>query len=230
MTVGQTIKLAAAVLVLITAIAAAPVQAKVSRADWSGPMYQLRIGAGPGEHLTDFDDVIEGSRASYRNGGTGVPFAVKARQLQRGHAYTLWLMAFNHPEHCLGGPNPTAAGLRCSQDDHLNPATGFSMMFGAGGVAHGTTRYFRGTRPANSVLNIPTGVVWGKGLVNPEGAEVHLRIRDHGPAAADRELREDQVSTFGGGCTEESAPAFFTFREDSTPGDYACVDIHTTAS
>lgn len=208
-------------------------------AHWSGPMYPLNESGAP-----MFDCPIKGSHASYENFSTGVAFTVRARDVERdvviddegnctpvdkrepGNAYTVWIMAFNHPEFCRGGE--TADGLRCSRGDHLSPATGFSIMYGTGAWAEGNALNLRGFREANSLLNVPEDVALGAGLVNPEGAEIHLRIRDHGPAQEG--VEDDQISSFRGGCTEDTAPAFFAPREDAAYGDYRCGDIQATAS
>ena len=53
----------------------------------------------------------------------------------------------------------------------------------------------------------------GPGLTNPLGADVHLVLRDHGPVQSGNFV--DQLSTYGGGCTE--AP-----DGTGTLGDFVC--------
>lgn len=206
--------------VAMTAAAATAGPATAGGVDWSGPLYRLDEGGS-----VDFDDPVEGSRAAYANGGRAISFGVAAPDLEEGHGYTVWLMVFNHPEFCLAGADDPSLGLRCGMGDHLNPATGFSIMYGAGAWADDDVVHFRGQRPANTVTNRPSDVLLGPGLVNPAGAEVHLRVRDHGPPQDG--LEDDQIGTFGGGCDTESAPPLLG---EGARGTYACADIQGTAS
>ncbi len=241
-------KLALTVLTMVMLAATMlPVNAHSMKkaADWSGAVYPLNKNVDPGGALVNFSCPIKGAGGSYENLSTGVAFTVRTRvegdcegvhRLEPGHAYTVWLMTFNHPEFCRGGPDETNR-LRCSQRDHLNPATGFSVIYGTGGWAEGSDLSLRGFREANPLLDTPPDVALGPGLVNPEGAEIHLRIRDHGnpceeadDKAACRQANDDRIKSFRGGCTETSALPFFAPREDAPYGDYDCVDIHGTAS
>lgn len=213
----QKFRTAKVVLVAILGIAAlVPGVVEAGPADWTGPLYPLE-GMEVG-----FDDPVGGSKASYENGSRAVSFSVKTRGLQKGHGYTIWLMAFNAPENCVGSDAPD--GFRCGMSDHMNPAAQMSVIYGAGAWATTGTVQFSGTRYANSTLQRPDGVVLGPGLINPSGAEVHLRVRDHGPRQAC--CAADQVGTFAGGCTVDSAP----FPDSGQHGDYACADVQATAS
>jgi len=202
-----------AVALLSLLVTATP--ASAGSVDWSGPMYPM-----DGTTVV-FGEPIQGAKATYTNGADAVAFTVDAKQLEERHGYTIWLMVFNHPENCLGSDAPE--GLLCGQQDHFNPAAMFSVMYGTGKWANGAAVRFEGTRQANTPLDIPPDVWLGVGLVNPGGAEVHLRVRDHGPPQGSN--ADDQVRTIGGGCTQESAPLGPGAR-----GNYQCADIHTTAS
>lgn len=182
---------------------------------WSGPLYPLN-GA-----TVDFGNPIEGSNAAYTNGAEEITFSVDTNGLTEGHAYTIWLMVFNHPENCLGPDGSN--GLQCGQTDHFNPMAGFSVMYGTGEWAEGEAVHFEGTREGNSPLAIPSDVLIGPGLVNPAGAEVHFRVRDHGP---EQECcADDQVTTIGGGCTLMSS-----LIGPGERGDYECADVQATGS
>lgn len=201
-------------LVSLVALLAPAAQAR--SADWRGPLFPMDGMA------VDFESPIAGSRAAYANGGAAVDFVVRAKGLEEGHGYTVWLMVFNHPEFCLGVD--ATNGYRCGAQDHFNPAAGFSLMYGTGEWAEGDAVRFKATRQANSVFARPGDVLLGPGLVNPSGAELHFRIRDHGPRQEC--CAEDQIGTFGGGCTTDST----MFVGDWSNGDYACVDVQATGS
>ena len=72
----------------------------------------------------------------------------------------------------------------------------------------------KGYPPAGSSVDIPAGTA--NGLMNPMTAEIHLALHDHGPIAAGM-VGADQVSTFGGGCNNE------TYLEEwGRQGDFFC--------
>lgn len=136
-----------------------------------------------------------------------------------GHAYTNWLLVWNFPELCID-PQPER-DYACGPDDFLNVAAGFSLMWGTGAVTESTTHTFEGTREAFD----PDGVLVGPGLVRPEGAEVHIIVRDHGPASGDPEVREDQTTTVDGGCNNGMLHPLEVW---GAPGDYECRDPQAT--
>lgn len=209
-------KIATTIALAGLVVTAAPAVQAMHEPTWSGPLYALDGAA------IDFDTgPIEGSDASYTNGGQAVEYSVVATGLTEGYGYTIWLMVFNFPWNCTGSDGPE--GLRCGQMDHLNPASGFSLMYGTGAWAENSTVVFEESRQANSILTRPDDVEVGLGLINPSGAEVHLRVRDHGPPQEG--LEEDQIGTIGGGCTLDTAP----FGQGER-GDYECADIQATAS
>ena len=57
-------------------------------------------------------------------------------------------------------------------------------------------------------------MVFGNGLHNPLGAEVHFALRDHGPANSDPALLDAQLNVGNGGCSNFGGS-----------GDYACRDF-----
>lgn len=190
--------------------------AEAAPADWRGALYAMSGTA------VDFDSPIKGSTAAYGNGSHEVGFTVNAKGLKKGHGYTVWLMVFNSPENCVG--LGAANGYRCGQNDHFNPAAKFSLMYGTGAWAKATSVSFQGTRAANTLAGRPSDVLVGPGLINPAGAEVHMRVRDHGPRQDC--CASDQISTLGGGCTADST----MFPGQGAAGDYACADVQATGS
>jgi hypothetical protein len=119
-------------------------------------------------------------------------FRLLATQLEAGHAYTIWWVVFNHPEHCAGAA--TSSPVRCGMADMANPDVDASALFADGGVVgRFGVGWFSGSLPVHD----PTGAIMGTGLHDPAGADVHFVVRDHGPASDDPELRYQQTHTFG---------------------------------
>jgi len=98
-----------------------------------------------------------------------VTYGVRA-SLGRLRVYTVWAFAFNNPQACasspcgaadLGDPDtqPTLFRLDSANSDSAGTVLIFGLMR-AGGQAGAT--------------------VFGGGLTNPEGAELHLVLRNHG--------------------------------------------------
>ncbi len=103
--------------------------------------------------------------------GSTVPRARSALD----HTVTVWLVIFNHPENCTHGE----AGLRCGPGD-LPPFGGSdaavtSVVFGAG-------RHVGSSGKATFAGRLAAGddghALFGPGLVNPTGADVHLVVND----------------------------------------------------
>jgi hypothetical protein len=162
-------------------------------------------------------DEVEGSEATLSKSKDGLKFSVTTSRLTPGNAYTVWIMAFNNPEAC--GGNNAPPGHRCGPDDMGNPEAGFSLMFGAGKLVDGESETFEGSRTQGD----RSGVEVGDGLTDAGKAEIHLRVRDHGPAQAGFE--KEQITTIGGGCTDESVPIP---GGSGKRGNYNCRDVQTT--
>lgn len=117
------------------------------------------------------------------------------RELTPGHVVTLWWIVFNNPDECATSP----CGLPDLFDDDVEAAclaadgavvtgTGtasFSDRLGIGDVRDSCLPHFN---PAAT----------DHGLLDPQGAEVHLMVHDHGPVQPG--LVPTMRSTFDGGC------------------------------
>jgi hypothetical protein len=102
-------------------------------------------------------------------------------ELAPDHAVTVWWFVFNHPERCSHG---TELG-RCGPGD-LAPFGGeasveSSLIYATG---HRVAASGRAGFAAKLAVNDATNTVFGSGLTNPFGAEIHLGLRDHGPGDA----------------------------------------------
>ncbi len=154
--------------------------------DESRPVVSLQTGervAGSQSRLRRFPDQLE---AAFHTSG-----------LAEGHAVTLLWAVFNHPEACSVGNAVT--GVKCGPPDLANAATGASVqvlggwVIGADGVL-----FANDTLRVREVGRCTTPVPCREGLTDAAGAEVHLVVRDHGPALPDHLAA--QLSSFNGGC------------------------------
>jgi len=126
------------------------------------------------------------------------PFAVsmvfEGVGLEPGDAVTAWWVVFNHPEFCSDGV--------CGGNDVLPPPgntdAGVSVLYADGKVinAQGQAKFASILMP-----NDLNGAVFGPGLTNPMGAEIHLVLRTHGPMILEK--RSEQLSSLNGGCDPE---------------------------
>lgn len=111
-------------------------------------------------------------------------------------AYTLWWVVFNRPEFCATAP--------CTAEDLGNPEVEAGFFGGSGALSDGTGRIRLSSRARigrNPDHDEPDPALRA-GLVFPRRAEVHLVVRNHGPAEnlAFAGLLEDALTTFRGGC------------------------------
>ena len=140
-------------------------------------------------HVLPSFAVVPGSSSMLVRNDNGVTGTVHTDGLTAGNAYTMWFVVFNNPGACVGG---------CGPDDLGRPAVQASVMFGTGHVVGGEGNNFAGWRGVGDT----DGVIAGPGLLDPRGAEIHLVIRDHGPAIPG--LIDEQIHSFNGGCPPNS--------------------------
>lgn len=156
---------------------------------------------------------VRGSSATLRTSEDGAGFNIHTEGLNNGDAVTVWWVIFNHPEKCTHG----VMGFRCGERD-LTPfggssAVGSSVLYADGAVIRGS-----GGSNFNGFLNVndASGALFGNGLTNPQGADIHFVVKTHGRII--RGLVSEQISTFGGGCN--NAPA-----GTGTSGPNTCEDL-----
>ena len=120
---------------------------------------------------------------------TGIAIEITTSNLDEA-TYTVWWAIFNNPEFCFSIP--------CTSDDL--PANGgderveASVLFADGRVVG---RNGRGRFMAGLAVE-----VFGPGLLDPSGAEVHVLVRTHGPEIL--EVLHEQLTTATGGCPPNS--------------------------
>jgi uncharacterized surface protein with fasciclin (FAS1) repeats len=140
-----------------------------------------------------------------------------------GKAMTLWIVVFNNPDACTTGPGVP----KCTDKDAftapgvINEAVQPDFLYADGHVTDGGNEDFVGYVQRNGeeglygtglgelICRINTDVLGAEtcdpadintpGLQNPESAEIHLVLHDHGMAMTGQDL-EAQTTSFLGGC------------------------------
>jgi hypothetical protein len=161
--------------------------------------------AGASESIEISDHFVFGTRKPVRGATTlirdfrncAVDATVFSSALEAHWAYSIWIVAFNHPEHCI---TPDACGTGDLEAFGGDPRVEASVFWGGGFVADGTgsadtTLTVRPGR-TNRELFVSTR---DYGLLNVGGAEIHIVIRSHGPAGSRGPL-SGQIGTASGAC------------------------------
>jgi hypothetical protein len=128
---------------------------------------------------------VDGAWATLVRNGTGLSATFHTHGLPAREAFTLWMVAFNHPEACT---HPIGTLSLCGEEDLFDEATA-AAVFRAGGhvVGSGGPATIAGSLKVGQTkdaLTVPDdgGFVTPFGLLtNPMGAEVHLVLLRHGP-------------------------------------------------
>lgn len=126
----------------------------------------------------------------------GVSATLRTSTLTPGDVVTLWWIVFNDPADCEAG----MPGLSmCGPQDHLAGRGQVSVLPAAGRVVsgEGTARYGAHLRVGDT-----SQALEGPGLLDARGAEVILVLKTHGPKIPG--LVSEQMSTFAGGCHDQS--------------------------
>jgi hypothetical protein len=190
-------------------------------------------GGGPPEQesadvLTFADvEVVEGATARLTRDDDALMTRTDTRELDHHHAMTLWWVIFNHPDECEYGEKGAACGLgdvmaavAAPTDAQVGCVYGSGSIVGGNGYARFTDRLPVGEVRDSCIDHFAQefeleGI--DHGLTNPEGAEVHLVVRSHGPLIPGQVA--EQRSTFAGGCTAFLGPG----EEGLKPGE--CSDL-----
>ena len=143
--------------------------------------------------------LVVGSSALKRT-KRGVKISIDTSMLDPATTYTVWAAIFNYPKYCVDDCNDAdLLGIEPGADARVQA----SLMYLTGRVTPGDSD------AANFVGSIKKGaagltnreLLIGPGLLNPEGAEIHVVIRCHGdPLFPDLTAVAAQISTFAGGC------------------------------
>ena len=136
--------------------------------------------------------VVEGASSTLVRTPDGLTFTVLTSGFEPNSALTLWLVVFNNPELC----SPPG----CSGDDAPgrggDPGVEASQLWANTGTvvtADGKAKFGGQVKTGDT-----SGVRVGPGLLNPQGAEVHMIIKSHGPILP--EMLGEQLTTYDAGC------------------------------
>jgi len=137
--------------------------------------------------------------ASLSRNNEGVFGTISTSGLAPGHVVTLWWAIFNNPEAC--------AAAVCAPPDLNNPLVNGSLQFGGGAVVgiNGRADFsgYLGVGDNTGFYRLPMFPNMpdpAPGIVDAKAAQIHLVIRDHGPASADPVILQQQLTSFPGGC------------------------------
>lgn len=151
----------------------------------------------------DGSGIVEGATSSLVRTPNGVNYSLSTNDLVPGNAYTLWIVIFNNTDGCLAG----GGGTLCGPDDVVNDAARPDMMY-AGGLVVGASGMatFSGRRTAGDMSGSANGPVGfpAYGLEDPQGAEIHFVVHEHGPMLP--AYMPDMIQTIDGGCTDTGVP------------------------
>ncbi len=175
-------------------------RARTQRSELSAFMPAGDVGGGILATGTFFPP-SRGSQGQLHRKGDRLKTNIHTTGLPPG-AYTLWWVIFNNPDGCqFPAPYP---GSQCGGDtaDLFNPATAASMLWATGRVVQSNgVGNFQAEIRVGDDLGTP-GEQWilGDGLIDPQGAEVHMVVKYHGPASDDRTELYEQTHTMLGLC------------------------------
>ncbi|WP_373495000.1 hypothetical protein [Aquiflexum sp.] len=137
-----------------------------------------------------------------RRHDNGIAATIHTSLLEAKAVYTVWVVIFENPELCSDN--------MCGEDDIFNseglivngdgsfgtPGVNVTVMWGTGKIASaagiGTFNLWA------EVNNSPGEVLFGPGLMDAMGSEIHFVIRNHGQAIPG--LLQEQLTSFEGGC------------------------------
>lgn len=178
-------------LIVLAAFAHVPAQSKISG--------NLKTGITKVVQFSNQSITIPYAGASLSRNNEGVFGTISTSSLSPGHVVTLWWAIFNNPAEC--------AGAVCAPPDLNNPLVNGSLQLGGGQVVGLNGRAdFGGYLEAGDNTGFyrlpmfPNMPDPAPGVVDPKGAEIHLVIRDHGPASSDPAILQQQLTSFPGGC------------------------------
>jgi len=150
------------------------------------------------------DQVVAGASSALTRTPNGLTYQLKTKDLEPGHAYTLWIVIFNNPAGCEHGmPGATSCGPMDVVNDPARP----DMMYAAGALVGGSGRAtFAGRRNVGDLsgsANAPVGLP-AYGLEDAYGAEIHFVVHHHGPKLS--AFLPDMIQTIDGGCFDAGVP------------------------
>jgi hypothetical protein len=140
--------------------------------------------------------IVYGSATMLVRTRDDVTATIRTSGLTPGNVYTAWFGIFNNPKACATNP--------CTPADLSNSAVqGALVNFGGQLVGADGTANFGEVRAVGDTTNAHLGapaLPVSPGLLDPRRAEIHLAVRNHGPASIFPAVFAEQLSKFNGGC------------------------------
>lgn len=176
----------------------------------------LQITRAEVETIPQTDDesprTLEGHATLY-TGENGTTMVFITSELEANHVYTAWWVLMNNPSACETTP--------CSPTDVIGnaEAVGTQITFADSLIADESGQ-------ATFASYLPAGTIdngwYDQDFENPLTAEIHIVINDHGELISD--LAQSMLSTYRGGCTDDSLPPPFpdTAKADGEDGTNSC--------
>ncbi|MBI2632012.1 hypothetical protein HYW75_03340 [Candidatus Pacearchaeota archaeon] len=157
--------------------------------------------------------VIRGGNSILKTSHSGASIVLHTTKLIPSSAVTLWWVIFNHPENCTHPEGNFRCGPNDLENLGGNSSIQSSVLYADGGIVRNNGDIdFQAFLPFNNT----SGVLFGPGLINPTGADIHLVVRNHGLILP--YIVKEQITTFGGGCN--NAP-----NNTGIPGPNTCLDM-----
>jgi len=147
--------------------------------------------------------LVEGA-ATLTSTDDGISYSIYTSGLKQG-ATTIWIVVFNNPEECAGGPGACGGSDLGNPDVDGTVIAGGAYNVGPQGLANFQGHLAEGVPPAGIQVNVPAGTFDG-GLVDPHQAEIHLVVRGHGKPIPGQAVTQ-----------------FTTFEPGASPGDQQAV-------
>ena len=137
------------------------------------------------------DDCTVFGHSSILRSDRRVAFTISVIGLQRASIYGVWAFAFNNPDACSNSP--------CSSADLQDPKTEPTLFQATSVLSESSGSAIFG----GEILRNSQGgrIVFGAGLTNPLGAELHFVLRNHGQPLPGH--IHEQMRDYLGGCTPD---------------------------
>lgn len=131
--------------------------------------------------------------------GNRVYTKIETSGLDASTAYTVWAVIFNRPQYCVA--TPCGLGDLPIAPGH-DPRVQASVAYVTGGYSDADgTLVQEGSlyRPKNGVR--PTETLFGSGLLDTQGSEIHFVLRGHGPDPGNPLLA---IGSYNAGCSDDN--------------------------
>ena len=155
-----------------------PVTSNAQRSRSNAAVYKISDGS-----------VVAGAASTLFRSSNTLTMMLSTNSLPSG-AYTAWWVIENYPQFCTERP--------CTLQDEENPLVQSSVLNATGHVVSvdGVGNFAAWVSVGGPYRG---EVLFGPGLVNPQGADVYLIIRYHGAIIPG--MLKSQLTTYDGGCS-----------------------------